>query len=94
MEKKKTLLNAMAALAAIVGATTVPALATDAATLRASDLSPAEILRAVESAGYTHVRDMEFDDGRWELDATSPAGMDVELEVDATNGQILHEESD
>ena len=57
-------------------------------------LSPAEIVKKVEAAGYTNVHDLEFDDGRWEVEATSPAGVAVDLEVDAASGKILHEDRD
>lgn len=57
-------------------------------------LSPAEIARKIEAAGYTNVHDLEFDDGRWEAEATSPAGVAVDLEVDAATGKILHEDRD
>ena len=57
-------------------------------------LSPADVINKVQAAGYTNIHDVEFDDGRWELEATSPAGTDVDLEVDAATGKILHEEKD
>jgi hypothetical protein len=57
-------------------------------------LSPAEVVRRLEDAGYTKIHDLEFDDGRWELEATSPAGIAVDLDVDGTTGKILHEETD
>ena len=57
-------------------------------------LSPAEIVQKVEAAGYTNVHDLEFDDGRWEVDATSPAGVAVDLDVDAATGKVLHDDRD
>ena len=57
-------------------------------------LSPEEVTRKVEAAGYTNIHDLEYDDGRWELEATSPAGVAVDLDVDATTGNILNEEKD
>jgi hypothetical protein len=57
-------------------------------------LSPAEVVRKVEAAGYTNIHDLEYDDGRWELEATSPAGVPVDLDVDAATGKILNEERD
>lgn len=69
-------------------------LAADAADPSKATMSPAQIIKAVEAAGYTNVRDLEFDDGRWELEATSPSGAAVDLEVDANTGKVLHEEAD
>jgi hypothetical protein len=57
-------------------------------------LSPSEVVQKIEGAGYTKVHDVEFDDGRWEVEATSPAGVPVDLTIDATSGQIVHEEND
>ena len=70
------------------------ALPADAQGAAQSALSPAEIVKKVESEGYTNVHDVEFDDGRWELEATSPAGKPVDLAVDASTGKIVHEEND
>src|SRR5688572_17604045 len=69
---------AAAALVTAAAATTAPA--ADAGP--PAGLSPAEITRKVEAAGYTNVHELEFDDGRWELDATSPAGVAVSIDVD------------
>lgn len=56
--------------------------------------SPDEIVRGLEGRGYTAIRDVEFDDGVWELEATSPAGKPVDLVVEPGSGKILHEEID
>jgi len=94
MKKSMFVFKTMAAIAATVGVAAAPALAGDDDGAAASGLSPAEIVRTVESAGYTNIHDMEFDDGRWEIEATSPAGVNVDLQVDPANGKILHEETD
>ncbi len=80
--------------AAAMGLAATPVLAADVTDAAKAEMSPAEIVRAVEAAGYTNVRDIEFDDGRWEMEATSPAGAPVDLEVDAKTGKVLHEEAD
>jgi len=71
-----------------------PSVAAESGDVTAAKLSPAEIVRTVEAAGYTNVNDLEFDDGRWEFEATSAAGARVELQVDGATGKILHEEAD
>jgi hypothetical protein len=55
-------------------------------------LSPAEVTRRVEARGYTNAHDVEYDDGHWEVEATSSQGLPVELTVDATTGEILRED--
>lgn len=52
------------------------------------------IIRSLESAGYTDVRDLEKDDGIWEAEATNAAGEKVELDIDPTSGNVLREEPD
>ncbi|MCC6765867.1 MAG: PepSY domain-containing protein [Deltaproteobacteria bacterium] len=57
-------------------------------------LSFPEVTRIVEAAGYTHVHDLEYDDGEYEADAISPAGVPVDLHIDPRDGRILREERD
>jgi hypothetical protein len=52
------------------------------------------IIRNLESAGYTDVRDLEKDDGIWEAEATNAAGQRVELDIDPTSGAVIREEPD
>jgi hypothetical protein len=84
--------SAIAAAALVVAAPLATARAQAGAA--PGTLSPAEITRKVEAAGYTNIHDLEYDDGRWELEATSPAGVPVDLDVDAATGSILNEERD
>lgn len=76
---------------------TVAALATSPAVVVAQGtgkLSPADVVEKVKAAGYTNVHDVEYDDGRWEVEATSPAGEAVDLKIDPDTGKIVHEEKD
>jgi len=58
-------------------------------------LSAAEIRAALEAAGYTQIRDLEYDDdGYWEADARNTQGQRVELRIDPRTGAVLHEERD
>ncbi len=90
----KATIKKMACAAGLLAMVSGPSLAADASDVTDAKMSPAEIVRAVEAAGYKNVRDLEFDDGRWELEATSAAGTPVDLEVDAKTGKVLHEEAD
>jgi hypothetical protein len=51
----------------------------------------ASILGALEAQGYSGVDDIEVDDGRFELDAISPSGQAVDLELDLVSFEILKE---
>ena len=52
------------------------------------------VTEALEKLGYTNIHDVEVDDGRFEADATTRAGYDVELELDMKSLKILHEHRD
>jgi len=57
-------------------------------------LTAADIANRLQAQGYTNVRDIEFDDGRYEVEATNPAGQNVDLKVSPRDGAILSEEND
>lgn len=57
-------------------------------------VQPAQIVERLQQAGYRDVHDVDWDDGAWELEATSPAGQRVDLRVDPATGNTLHEELD
>lgn len=53
-----------------------------------------QVVEKLEKAGYQNVHDLEWDDGFWEVEATSPKGLPVDIVVDPTSGEIVHEEVD
>jgi uncharacterized membrane protein YkoI len=55
----------------------------------ANDISMDEARDAVEDAGYTSIRAVEFDDGKWEVDAQDKDGRDVDVTVDASTGKVI-----
>lgn len=58
-------------------------------------LTAAQIRAALEAAGYTQIRDLEYDsDGYWEADARNAQGQRVELRIDPRTGAVLREERD
>lgn len=65
---------------------------TSATSVAASGLSAAEVQRRMEDAGYANVRDVEYDDGRWEADATTAAGARVDLTLDRDGTVVLDPE--
>ena len=60
----------------------------------AQALPAAEVMRLLQQAGYTRVRDLEFDDGRWEAEAVNAAGQSVDLYINATTGAVEREKLD
>ena len=57
-------------------------------------LSADQVLAALQHAGYTRVRGIEYEDGYWEAEATNTANLAVELRVDAVTGAVLREQLD
>jgi uncharacterized membrane protein YkoI len=55
----------------------------------ANDISMDKARDAVEDAGYTSIRAVEFDDGQWQVDAKDKDGRDVDVTVDASTGKII-----
>lgn len=55
-------------------------------------LTAAEVRATLEAQGYTHVNDVEFDNGMWEADARSADGNRVEVRIDAKTGKVYADE--
>lgn len=49
---------------------------------------------ALSAAGYTKVRDLDFDAGVWTADAVNKAGVKVDVAIDPNDGAILYERAD
>lgn len=61
----------------------------------ATPLTSAEINTKLTTAGYSRIRDLEYDnDGYWEADAINARGQRVELRIDAYSGAVIREELD
>lgn len=59
-----------------------------------SQLSESDIRAQLTVAGYSNIRDVEFDDGLWKAEARDSAGRDVELRLDPDSGEIVGKEKD
>ena len=58
-------------------------------TAQAQDALTAPQVRAqLEAQGYTNVKDVKFEDGMWEADATSADGKKVDVKLDPRNGTV------
>ena len=60
----------------------------------ANVLSAAQITQRLQQAGYTQIRDLEFDDGRWGAEAYNAAKQPVELYINAATGAVEREKLD
>lgn len=54
-----------------------------------SQLSRQDVHAALETQGYTHVHDVDFEDGMWTAKARNPAGNHVKLKIDPTSGKVI-----
>lgn len=54
-----------------------------------SNLNKRDVEAALETQGYTHVHDVDFDDGLWKAKARNPAGKKVRLQVDPGTGKVI-----
>ncbi|MFC4729070.1 PepSY domain-containing protein [Coralloluteibacterium thermophilus] len=59
-----------------------------AQTPASGSMTASEVRQALTEAGYTEVRDVEFDDGLWEADATSGDGRRIDVRLDPATGKI------
>ncbi|WP_202841467.1 PepSY domain-containing protein [Luteimonas saliphila] len=55
-------------------------------------LTAAQVRTQLEAQGYTHVNDVEFDDGMWTADARSADGNRVGLSIDPRTGAVYPDE--
>lgn len=54
-----------------------------------SRLSKKDVRASLETQGYTHVHDIDFDDGIWNAKARNPAGAKVKLKINANSGKVI-----
>ena len=54
-----------------------------------SRLSEKDVRASLETQGYTHVHDVDFDDGIWKAKAENQNGVDVKLKIDAGTGKVI-----
>jgi hypothetical protein len=78
--------------AALLGAAAPAAFADDDRAATEDEVT--RIRQSLEGKGYRDVRDIEVDDGRFEVDAVNGEGQDVDLELDLQTLEILHEKLD
>ena len=56
-------------------------------------LSHAEVIEKLAAQGYT-VREIEADDGQWEIEGHTAEGCDIELDIHGQSGDVLKREVD
>lgn len=46
------------------------------------------IIKTVEDRGFGTITEVEFEDGKWEIEVHQAGGKEIEIHVDAVSGQI------
>ncbi len=91
--RTSSFLSIITVAAGIAGATVLgsPALAGDDVPARAAAgmLTVAEVHQRLVAEGFTRIEEIEFDDGRYEVEAIDSRGREVELDIDPATGRIL-----
>ncbi|ATD68621.1 peptidase M4 [Luteimonas chenhongjianii] len=63
-------------------------------TAGASNLGEADIRAKLTAAGYTRIKDVEFDDGLWKAEADNAEGQRMDLKLDPQDGRIISQSRD
>ena len=58
-----------------------------------AQLNEKDVRAQLAAAGYTHVHDVDYEDGIWNAEADDPQGKDVELKIDPVTGKVIGEEN-
>lgn len=80
-------------LAAGLGFSSLPILAQTTGSGTAT-ISIEEARRIAAQNGISAIREIELDDGHWEIEGTDRAGNKLEMEIDARSGKVVKMERD
>ena len=57
-------------------------------------LLPSDVMNRLQSLGYSNFEDFDVEYGAYEVEATTPDGDEVEIEIDPISGAILDVDED
>lgn len=94
--------SAIAASLAIAALAAAPAFADDrddgrsyrAAAHQSVHISRAEAIRIARDHGLQRVKEIELDDGKWEIEGRTRHGREIEIDISAHSGRVLELEID
>lgn len=66
-----------------------PALAQDNDWPSETDISIEEAIEIAYGQGIATLREVSFDDGRWDIEGLSADGAEIEFEIDGASGEIV-----
>ncbi len=79
---------------AIMGFITIAAGPAQAQGSQAPAVSVEQATKIARDAGLVMIREIELDDGKWEIEGRNRAGERRELYIDASSGRVLRHERD
>ena len=59
-----------------------------------AQMSEKDVRAALSAQGYTHVHDVDYEDGVWNAEGDDPSGKDMELKIDPNTGKVIGKEKD
>ena len=62
--------------------------------VQAPQISIEQATKIARDAGLTMIREIELDDGKWEIEGRTQAGERREIHIDAVSGKVLRNERD
>lgn len=57
-------------------------------------ISQAQATKIAQDNGLVSIREIELDDGKWEVEGRDQAGQEREIHIDATSGQVVRNKRD
>lgn len=73
----------------IATAPVAPALAHDHDWPEQGDLTIEQAIEIAYAQGISVLREVQFDDGRWEIEGINESGAQIEFEIDGVTGDII-----
>jgi uncharacterized membrane protein YkoI len=84
----------LARAVAMTGFVTIAAEAAHAQASQAPAISVEQATKIARDAGMVTIREIELDDGKWEIEGVNQTGERRELHIDASSGKTLRNERD
>jgi hypothetical protein len=66
-----------------------PAFAHDHDWPLAEELTIDQAIEIARAEGFDLIREVQFDDGRWEIEGRNAEGQTIEIEIDGVSGEIV-----
>lgn len=60
----------------------------------AADISIEQAIAIAREHGMQVIREVELDDGKWEIEGRDAEGREIEIDIDARTGEVLEVELD